>query len=1369
MAVIEIPRGLNIAKSLIDVDKPSEALANLGLRINDLNLIRGLSDAGIDVTELHTLSGLKDDQNRIFDALDNGSVRAQFLANQFKEVNVDQEYNYSINNRMIAGAIKYGYIDYDEPTVTLLSGLSNVSSGTLNATSFTDSETNTTKTLVVGDVIRIGGSSSLTSGDYKVHTSPQPSATAVKLVQLNGSSYTESLSDLSGATFSLVRYWDVKQADISTSRVSSWSPIGVAPADPDSYITYGAKLSCTGEFLSTTNLGLTQEPVPQEFRAEQPTHNIQLNINGEFKTFPAMKGIPLTFRITAGAPGIFVGVNEPFLSDAEGTIPVAFKRFDIQNQAFVGQPTESAPNTVTNLEKSYTGKAAQYNPSQSNRQADIQIFYPPDRINYLDMNALFMNEFPFIVLPSLTSIEISNNQFSVLPDFATIAPSLRRLYASENPLFAGENFLDDLGVTYPDGSTTTQQKNLVAQAQLNRIPPTVEDLRLQDCFSGNIGTISLAHITNLEKFKIGNASSNNLTDRITSTGTTPAMADPNYRASFSSSNVTTGNASTHKIQISSHQFSTGDFVQYIARVDDSNNLGVAPGGLTSSSASDTSVGTQGNVIYKIISLDSNHVRLTSPTDTDGNTDSTFSISSTGSGNFHELVKWNYDASDSKLGEKHTPSSVGAINYDVTNAGYTRISNSVLNSKRLEKLNVRGLVITGNGDYQNKDSTNSATIAESEFQSAIYFDSKLLKQLNLDQAECNIPDISGNNNLTSLSIVNHDFPTSLETAALRDVSANKFVGLTSMTSFNFTNIGRNYNSNFAPRGDISNIFVDKESIKSITLNNVNGLEFILSDNTFGSGGLNSPNQLENFKFIMNANDPTAPVPNSTASNKGFDFFGVDGTANRTGQLFTGVRLSMQSIEIRGTAVMGGRLINDEGSTPIGISFVELENLKSLTISDGHFYGAIPTFTGLNDLETVNLEKTNKEVPFDSLKRKNIYEITQAPYGNTQGFYVADNSSNNLVNSAQLEALGTSGIMPHEIEDIGWSSSDTQGDVVPWGNNLARGSKPVVGDYFEYTPLGVNLLTQRMVYRITDLGSTTQAQWNTLAGTTSVVYKVGDTFTASNASNTIRESIVATQSGTSTYKIRRRYVISNIPSNTDWQSLITHWTGSSDAKDEGDTITVIGSNPGFPSGGLNYYAMFGLFFGNFFTKLSGAVDYGTGTVVRVEASDQITKSIGFTGSLGNMDNLDSMKTLNLQSNSLTGAFPAVDAPNLQFFKIFQNEFSGPIPDLSACTGLLEIQAQYNRFDSYTNNSRIDTCTSCLNFNFSNNALTSGAYQIIDDLYTNYIANTNRNATVNLTNNNGLSIASIQALGEGEGTTYEKLQTLLSSNWTVQIDAT
>lgn len=1357
MAVIEIPRGLNIAKSLIDVDNPSEALANLGLRINDLNLIRGLSDAGIDVTELHTLSGLKDDQNRIFDALDNGSVRAQFLANQFKEVNVDQEYNYSINNRMVAGAIKYGYIDYDEPTVTLLSGLSNVSSGTLNATSFTDSETNTTKTLVVGDVIRIGGSSSLTSGDYKVHSSPDPTATAVKLVQLNGNAYTESLSDLSGATFSLVRYWDVKQADISTSRVSSWSPIGVAPADPDSYITYGAKLSCTGEFLSTTNLGLTQEPIPQEFRAEQPTHNIQLNINGEFKTFPAMKGIPLTFRITAGAPGIFVGVNEPFLSDAEGTIPVAFKRFDIQNQAFVGQPTESTPNAVTNLEKSYTGKAAQYNPSQSNRQADIQIFYPPDRINYLDLNALFMNEFPFIVLPSLTSVEISNNQFSVLPDFKTIAPSLRRLFASDNPLFAGENFLDDLGVTYPDGSTTVEQKNLVAQAQLNRIPPTVEDLRLQDCFSGNIGTISLAHITNLEEFKIGNASSSNLTDRITSTGTAPAMADPNYRASFSSSNVTTGNASTHKIAISSHQFSTGDFVQYIARVDDSNNLGVAPGGLTSSSASDTSVGTQGNVIYKVISLDSNHVRLTSPTDTDGNTDSTFSISSTGSGNFHELVKWNYDASDSKLGEKHTTPSVGAKNYTVTNAGYTRLPNSVLNSTRLEKVNVSGLVITGNGDYQNKDSTNSATIAESEFQSAIYFDSKLLKELNLDQAECNIPDISGNNNLTSLSIVNHDFPTSLETAALRDISANKFVGLTSMTSFNFTNIGRNYDSDFAPRGDISNIFVDKESIKSITLNNVNGLEFILSDNTFGSGGLNSPNQLETFKFIMNANDPTAPVPNSTASNKGFDFFGVDGTANRTGQLFTGVRLSMQSIEIRGTSVMGGRLINDEGSTPIGISFVELENLKSLTISDGHFYGAIPTFTGLNDLDTVNLEKTNKEVPFDSLKRKNIYEITQAPFGNTSGFYAGVA----IGNTAILESLGTSGIMPHEFEDIGWSSSETNSDVVTWGDSLARGSHPAVGDYFEYTPLDVNTLTQDMNYRITDLGNTTQAQWNTIAGTSNVVYSVGDTFEASSSVNIVIDSVVASNTGT--YKIRRKY-----QGLSGWNDLITHWTGSSTVRGEGDTITV--SNSGYgSSGGALVIALFSSILGNYFERISGAANYGTGTVVRLESSNQVVKSIGFTGSLGNMDNLDSMETLNLQSNSLSGAFPAVDAPNLQNFKIFQNEFSGPVPDLSACTGLLEIQAQYNRFDSYTNNSRIDTCTSCLNFNFSNNALTSGAYQIIDDLYTNYIANTNRNATVNLTNNNGLSIASIQALGEGEGTTYEKLQTLLSSNWTVQIDAT
>ena len=56
-----------------------------------------------------------------------------------------------------------------------------------------------------------------------------------------------------------------------------------------------------------------------------------------------------------------------------------------------------------------------------------------------------------------------------------------------------------------------------------------------------------------------------------------------------------------------------------------------------------------------------------------------------------------------------------------------------------------------------------------------------------------------------------------------------------------------------------------------------------------------------------------------------------------------------------------------------------------------------------------------------------------------------------------------------------------------------------------------------YYITDLGNTTQAQWNSVAGTSSVVYNLGSIFTAANA-------------GTGTGKARNRTTVAKIANTT-----------------------------------------------------------------------------------------------------------------------------------------------------------------------------------------------------------------------------------------------
>ena len=56
-----------------------------------------------------------------------------------------------------------------------------------------------------------------------------------------------------------------------------------------------------------------------------------------------------------------------------------------------------------------------------------------------------------------------------------------------------------------------------------------------------------------------------------------------------------------------------------------------------------------------------------------------------------------------------------------------------------------------------------------------------------------------------------------------------------------------------------------------------------------------------------------------------------------------------------------------------------------------------------------------------------------------------------------------------------------------------------------------------YYITDLGNTTQAQWNSVAGTSGVVYNLGGIFTAANA-------------GTGTGKARNRTTVAKIADAT-----------------------------------------------------------------------------------------------------------------------------------------------------------------------------------------------------------------------------------------------
>ena len=104
----------------------------------------------------------------------------------------------------------------------------------------------------------------------------------------------------------------IKIADISTSRVSSWSSSD-SPVTETSPISYGSRVSIVSggalQFdtqssgVSGPRLQTTLTPQEKEFDSEFPTSRINCTIGGSTVTLYAMKGIPIIFT------GFFRNIN----------------------------------------------------------------------------------------------------------------------------------------------------------------------------------------------------------------------------------------------------------------------------------------------------------------------------------------------------------------------------------------------------------------------------------------------------------------------------------------------------------------------------------------------------------------------------------------------------------------------------------------------------------------------------------------------------------------------------------------------------------------------------------------------------------------------------------------------------------------------------------------------------------------------------------------------------------------------------------------------------------------------------------------------------------------------------------------------------
>jgi len=249
----------------------------------------------------------------------------------------------------------------------------------------------------------------------------------------------------------------IKTADISTSRVSSWSSFET-PITQNTTISYGGEIELEGP-LELSELILNQNVENRRFESEIPTHIIKTTVDGSDVYLYAMKGIPLKFR--------------GFFRNATLTATI--------NQLSGIRPSWLIVNIANNneipFENRLVGSTSQIQFSDTAaRERDINFYYPVNRINSLTLTSIALTELPSVVLNNLQSFNISNNDLREFPNLSEFT-SLTTLNIANNDLTRSSNI-----------NLRFFNSNI-----LSRLPLTLQNLTVGNCFSGQL-TIDLSSL-----------------------------------------------------------------------------------------------------------------------------------------------------------------------------------------------------------------------------------------------------------------------------------------------------------------------------------------------------------------------------------------------------------------------------------------------------------------------------------------------------------------------------------------------------------------------------------------------------------------------------------------------------------------------------------------------------------------------------------------------------------------------------------------------------------------------------------------------------------------------------------------------------------
>ena len=278
-------------------------------------------------------------------------------------------------------------------------------------------------------------------------------------------------------------------ADISTSRVSSWSS-SATPVIATSPISYGARVAIRDgsalQFGNPASSGQTRlktsiAPQAREFLSERPTSKITTTIkdtngNTQVVKLYAMKGIPLIFKGFFRNFDAKIVINQIFDSTLNRTIPASWKVVE----------TGNANNFVNFADKGGTTSEISFRSSRS-RERNIQFYYNPDRIRQITLQSAGIDTLPATKLNTLSFLNLRYNNLKNFPDFNDFSPFITQLLLSRNPFYLSE----------------TPSERKLNQSIIDKIPAGLTRLDLPGTFYGSIDPNLFSKFTSITEFNLG--------------------------------------------------------------------------------------------------------------------------------------------------------------------------------------------------------------------------------------------------------------------------------------------------------------------------------------------------------------------------------------------------------------------------------------------------------------------------------------------------------------------------------------------------------------------------------------------------------------------------------------------------------------------------------------------------------------------------------------------------------------------------------------------------------------------------------------------------------------------------------------------------